>query len=113
MKDVKVSVLVPICNVERYLRECLRTLERQTLQEMEFICVNDGSTDDSLKILQRFARRDTRFRVIDKENTGYGDSMNLALSQAIGEYIGKIYLETRRRPRYIISERTDDILENR
>ena len=88
MKDVKVSVLVPICNVERYLRECLRTLERQTLQEMEFICVNDGSTDDSLKILQRFARRDARFRVIDKENTGYGDSMNLALSQAIGEYIG-------------------------
>lgn len=88
MKDVKVSVLVPICNVERYLRECLRTLERQTLQEMEFICVNDGSTDGSLKILQRFARRDARFRVIDKENTGYGDSMNLALAQAVGEYIG-------------------------
>ena len=88
MKDIKVSVLVPIYNVERYLRECLRTLERQTLQEMEFICVNDGSTDHSLDILQRFARRDKRFKVIDKENSGYGDSMNLALTQACGEYVG-------------------------
>ena len=88
MKDIKVSVLVPIYNVERYLRECLRTLERQTLQEMEFICVNDGSTDQSLDILQRFARRDKRFKVIDKENSGYGDSMNLALTQACGEYVG-------------------------
>lgn len=87
-EDVKVSVLVPIYNVEPYLKECLRSLTRQTLAEMEFICINDGSTDRSPKILARFAKRDHRFVVIDKENSGYGDSMNVGLARARGEYIG-------------------------
>ena len=98
MKEIKVSVLVPIYNVEPYLKQCLRSLEKQTLREMEFICLNDGSTDGSRAILERVARRDKRFVVIDKPNTGYGDSMNLGLSQVRGEYVGIVepddYIET-------------------
>ena len=84
---IKVSVLVPIYNVEKYLPECLDSLVAQTLADIEIICVNDGSTDDSLKILQKYAKKDERIKIIDKENTGYGDSMNQALAAAKGEYI--------------------------
>ena len=88
MTDIKVSVLTPIYNVEKYLEECLCSLEKQTMKEIEFICINDGSTDSSLNILRSFAARDSRFVVIDKPNGGYGQTMNLGLSLAKGEYIG-------------------------
>lgn len=84
----KVSVLVPICNVETYLEECLKSLRAQTLKDMQFICINDGSTDTSLDILERFAESDSRFVIIDKPNTGYGHSMNTGLKAASGKYIG-------------------------
>ena len=85
---LKVSVIVPICNVEKYLEQCLMSLSAQTLQEMEIICINDGSKDGSSAIAHKFAAKDTRFRVIDKENSGYGKTMNLGLSLAQGEYVG-------------------------
>lgn len=84
----KVSILVPIYNVEKYLRECLNSLVNQTLKDIEIICINDGSTDASNSILEEFSKRDERIVVINKENTGYGNSMNLGLKQAKGEYIG-------------------------
>ena len=74
-----VSVLVPICNVEKYLDECLGSLQNQTLKDIEIICINDGSTDSSLDIINRFASEDSRFVVIDKPNSGYGDYMNRGL----------------------------------
>ena len=86
--SIAVSVLTPVYNVEPYLRECLDSLESQTLREMEFICINDGSTDDSLAILKEYARRDSRFVIIDKPNSGYGASMNCGLDVARGEYVG-------------------------
>jgi glycosyltransferase involved in cell wall biosynthesis len=85
---MKVSVLTPIYNVETYLPQCLDSLKRQTLQDIEFICINDGSTDGSLAILQQYAKDDTRFRIIDKPNEGYGKSMNRGIAAATGEYIG-------------------------
>ena len=88
MKNPKVSILVPICNVERYLRECLNSLVNQTLREIEIICINDGSTDSSLSIIREYERRDERIVVIDKPNSGYGDSMNKGLDLARGEYVG-------------------------
>ena len=88
MKNPKVSILVPICNVERYLRECLNSLVNQTLREIEIICINDGSTDSSLSIIREYERRDERIVVIDKPNSGYGDSMNKGIELARGEYIG-------------------------
>ena len=83
----KVSILIPICNVERYLGECLDSVRGQTLANFEAICIDDGSTDSSPQIIERYAEGDPRFKVISKANSGYGDSMNMGLSQASGEYI--------------------------
>lgn len=83
----RVSVLVPICNVERYLEECLDSLVAQYFTDFEAICINDGSTDGSRAIIQRYMDADKRFRVIDKPNSGYGASMNMGLANAVGEYI--------------------------
>lgn len=83
-----VSVLVPTYNVERFLPQCLDSLKSQTLSNIEFICINDGSTDGSLDIMRRYAADDPRFKIIDKPNSGYGASMNRGLDEARGEYIG-------------------------
>lgn len=83
-----VSVLVPCYNVEKYIRQCLDSVVGQTLADMEIICLNDGSTDGTLAILQEYAAKDSRVRIIDKPNSGYGDSMNKGLEAATGEYIG-------------------------
>lgn len=85
---VRVSVLVPIYNVEDFLPECLDSLVNQTLKDIEIICINDGSKDGSLDIIKKYASRDKRIKIIDKENSGYGDSMNQGLKKAVGEYIG-------------------------
>lgn len=84
----KLSILVPVYNVEQYLAQALSSLVSQTLRDLEIICINDGSTDGSLAIMQRFAKKDSRISIIDKKNTGYGDSMNLGLKRAKGEFIG-------------------------
>ncbi len=83
-----VSILVPIYNVDQYLRQCLTSLCNQTLQEIEIICINDGSTDTSLEIIKEFQEQDPRIVLIDKANSGYGDSMNQGLEKAKGKYIG-------------------------
>lgn len=88
--DIAVSILVPVYNVEKYLPQCLDSLINQTLKNIEIICINDGSTDTSLKILENYQQKDTRIKIIDKENSGYGASMNLGLDAASGEYIGII-----------------------
>lgn len=82
-----ISVLVPIYNVERYLDECLQSLIAQTFVDFEVICINDGSTDGSRDIIERYVQADPRFRVIDKPNSGYGASMNRGLDEARGEFI--------------------------
>lgn len=82
-----VSVLVPICNVERYLAKCLDSLRAQSFTDFEVLCINDGSTDGSRDIILRYLEDDRRFRMIDKPNSGYGSSMNLGLSCSLGEYI--------------------------
>ena len=84
----KVSVLVPIYNVEKYLRECLDSLINQTLDNIEIILINDSSTDSSLQIIQEYRFKDKRIKVINKSNTGYGHSMNVGLDVAKGKYIG-------------------------
>lgn len=88
VRSPRVSVLVPVCNAERYLTHCLESLAAQTLADIEVVCVDDGSTDGSARIVDEFVRRDPRFRVITKPNTGYGDSMNRGLEAARGDYVG-------------------------
>ena len=84
----KVSVILPIYNAGRYLKECLNSTIHQTLKEIEIICVNDGSTDNSLDIIKEYAQKDSRIKYIDKPNAGYGQAMNCGLDLATGEYIG-------------------------
>ena len=84
----KVSVIVPVYNVERYLRRCLDSLVNQTLEEIEIILINDGSTDGSLSILEEYALKDSRIRVINQENQKQGAARNNGLKVAQGEYVG-------------------------
>ncbi|MCD8190924.1 MAG: glycosyltransferase [Clostridiales bacterium] len=84
----KVSVVVPIYNVEDYLNEALYSLSVQSLNEMEFICVNDGSTDGSMAIIREYANLDKRFVILDGPNGGYGKAMNRGIDAARGKYLG-------------------------
>ena len=83
----RISIIIPIYNVNKYLRECLDSIINQTLKTIEIICVNDGSTDNSLEIIKEYIY-DNRIIIINKNNSGYGDSMNQGLNIASGEYIG-------------------------
>lgn len=84
----KVSVIVPVYNVQDYLVQCIDSIRNQTLTDLEIICIDDGSTDDSGRILDEYVQKDRRIKVIHKENTGYGHTMNIGLDAAQGEYIG-------------------------
>jgi len=83
----EVSVIIPVYNVEKYLPQCLESVSHQTLKEIEIICVDDGSTDNSSIILDTYAKRDSRINIIHKDNEGYGKSMNTGLAMANGTYI--------------------------
>ena len=85
---MKLSIIVPVCNVEKYLAECLDSILKQKKYPMEVICVNDGSTDNSLDILNQYKAKDNRIQIVDKPNSGYGDSMNVGFKKASGDYIG-------------------------
>jgi len=84
---VKVSVVIPVYNVENYLSECLDSIVDQTLTDIEIICINDGSTDNSLKILKEYANKDTRITIIDQENKGHAAATNRGIKLAKGKYI--------------------------
>ncbi|MDR1216083.1 MAG: glycosyltransferase [Treponema sp.] len=84
----KISIIIPVYNVEKYLRQCLDSVVSQTLRELEIIIVNDGSTDGCMDIITEYAAKDERIRVIDKPNGGYGQTMNVGMATAHGEYIG-------------------------
>ena len=84
---VKVSIIIPVYNVEKYLRECLDSAINQTLKDIEIICINDGSTDSSLEILREYQAKDDRITVIDKQNEGLSATRNLGINLAKGEYI--------------------------
>lgn len=86
----KVSILIPTYNVEQYMRICLDSAVNQTLEEIEIIVINDGSTDNCLSIIKEYAAHDPRIKIIDKENGGYGMAMNRGFDIATGEYIGII-----------------------
>ena len=84
---VKVSVVIPVYNVEDFLGECLDSITNQTLEDIEIICVNDGSTDKSLEILNEYAKNDDRFTIISQENGGHAVATNKGMELAQGEYL--------------------------
>ena len=87
-----ISIIIPVYNVEKTLRRCLDSVLCQTFSDWEAICVNDGSPDNSDKILAEFAARDKRFKVIDKQNGGLSDARNVGMKHATGKYI--MYLDS-------------------
>ncbi len=87
-----ISVIIPVYNVEKYLRRCLESVQNQTFEDWEAICVNDGSPDNSDKILAEFAKKDKRFKIVNKENGGLSDARNAGFKVARGEYI--LYLDS-------------------
>ena len=84
----KVSVIIPVYNTEKYLRKCLDSVVNQTLKDIEIICVNDGSPDNSLAILEEYAQNDNRIKIINKSNGGLSSARNAGLEISQGEFIG-------------------------
>ena len=84
------SVIIPVYNVENYLRECLESVINQTLKDIEIICIDDGSTDNSLNILKEYSKKDKRIKIITKENGGQATARNLGIRQCQGDYIAFI-----------------------
>lgn len=87
MNEIKISVIIPIYNSEKFLRQCLDSVLNQTLQDIEVICVNDGSIDKSSSILEEYAEMDKRIKVIDQKNQGLSEARNSGLKIARGRYI--------------------------
>ena len=81
-----ISIIIPVYNVEPYLRECLDSVVNQTFRDLEIICVNDGSTDGSPAILEEYAARDSRIQIVTKENGGLNTARNAGLERVTGEY---------------------------
>lgn len=87
MDTQKISVIVPVYNVEKYLPQCMESIINQTFKGIEIICINDGSTDNSLKILQDYAEKDERIQIINQKNMGLSAARNSGLKIARGKYI--------------------------
>lgn len=87
MEEIKVSVLVPAYNVEKYIGKCIESILNQSLKEIEVIIINDGSKDKTLEIIKEYEKKDKRIIVIDKENGGVGTARNEGLKISRGEYI--------------------------
>ena len=87
-KDIKVSIIIPVWNAEKYISKCLDSLINQTLKDIEIICVNDGSTDNSLNVLKEYSRKDPRIKIINQQNQGQSVARNNAMDVAQGEFIG-------------------------
>lgn len=83
-----ISIIVPVYNAEKYLSRCIESILNQTYKNIQLIIINDGSTDKSLEIIEKYAANDNRIVLVDKENTGVSDSRNRGLDIATGEYIG-------------------------
>lgn len=86
-KENKISIIVPAYNVEKYIEACIDSVKKQTCQDFECVIVDDGSTDDTLMIIQNMVEGDRRFKVYHQENLGVSEARNTAISHATGEYL--------------------------
>ena len=87
LNNILISVIVPVYNTEKWIEECLFSVTSQSIREIEIICINDGSTDKSKKILEKIASFESRIIIIDQENKGLAATRNVGLNFAIGKYI--------------------------
>ncbi len=104
MGEAKVSVIIPIFNVEKYIAECVESVQKQTLKDIEIICVNDGCTDNTMRIVSVMESKDKRIRMINTENGGPSLARNAGILEAKGEYV--LFLDS---DDYIVSETLEDL----
>lgn len=86
MSKIKISIIVPIYNASSFLEKCVRSIMNQNFQDIEIICINDGSVDNSLEILKKLQKEDNRIIIVDKENEGVSKARNIAIEKAKGKY---------------------------
>ena len=86
-QEIKISIIIPVYNVEKYLRQCLDSVINQTCHNFEIVCINDGSTDKSFEILQEYEKKYSFFKLYTQENKGLGATWNIGISYASGDYI--------------------------
>ena len=84
---IKVSIIVPVYNMEKYVRQCLESLCQQKMRDVEFLIINDGSTDNSEKIINEMQKQDRRIKIFNKENGGISSARNYGIKKSLGEYI--------------------------
>lgn len=112
----KISIIIPVYNAEEYLEECLLSIGQQTFGDFEILAINDGSTDNSLEILNQYQEKEPRLKIFSQENKGVSAARNLGLENATGEYIGFVdaddWLHSQTLGTYIIalSEENSDIV---
>ena len=115
-KNPQISVIIPIYNCEKYIKECLSSLIKQTFKNFEIICINDGSKDNTLKILKKFEAKDERIKIYNQNNTGPGIAKNFGMNRSKGEYLmfldsDDIFKKTMLEELYIkIKEKDSDIV---
>ena len=104
---IKLSIIIPVYNVEQYLEKCINSLINQTLKELEFIFVNDGTPDNSVNIIKKYQKKDKRIKLLEKDNGGQASARNLGLKHAKGEYIAFLDSDD------YVSENMYEVLYNR
>ena len=87
MEKMKLSIIIPVYNAEKFLDKCIKSAQNQTLQDFELILVNDGSLDNSLKICEKYSQNDSRIIVFNQENSGQSKARNVGVENAKGEYV--------------------------
>ena len=84
---MKISVIIPVYNTEKYLKECVESVLAQTYHNLEILLINDGATDSSPQICESYAKQDARIKLIHKENGGLSDTRNTGIKQCSGDYV--------------------------
>ena len=85
--SIKISIVIPVYNAEKFLRQCLNSVAQQSYKDIEVICINDGSVDRTINIINDFVNNDSRFICINKKHSNAGDARNLGLLHCSGEYV--------------------------
>ncbi len=86
-QNIKFSIIIPVYNVEEYLAECIDSILSQDYNNIQILCINDGSTDNSLKLLEKYAKKDRRIKIFSQKNQGQGIARNVGIKNATGDYI--------------------------
>lgn len=101
IEEYKVSVIVPVYNVEEYIRECIKSIQVQTYSNLEIIVVNDGTKDKSIEIIKDLIKTDSRIRVISQPNQGLSAARNTGIENASGKYVAMIDSDDKIKPDFI------------